>query len=89
MLLKQDRLSLLEKQLERIDDQELTALFLGSARRDTNTERKKVLDEIGAALSVHGKLQFILFIDFLSVYDDYSNKVLRRWIRLSNATSKC
>jgi hypothetical protein len=54
LLLKQDRLSLLEKRLEKIDRDEANVLFLGSSRRDSNSERRSVLSEIDAALSDYG-----------------------------------
>ncbi|KAK0725192.1 hypothetical protein B0H67DRAFT_569862 [Lasiosphaeris hirsuta] len=50
LLLKQDRLSMLEKQLEDIDKSEGAPLFLGSCRADANPERIRVLSEIDAAL---------------------------------------
>lgn len=54
LLLKQDRLSLLEEQLERVDCEETAPFFLGCARRDTNAERKKVLDDMDTALADYG-----------------------------------
>lgn len=51
LLLKQDRLSLLEKRLEKIDREEIDLLSLGSSRDDTNNERIVVLAEIDAALA--------------------------------------
>ncbi|MCJ1269880.1 hypothetical protein MMC22_009773 [Lobaria immixta] len=50
LLLKQDRLSVLEKELDRIDLEETSVLFLQNSRRDLNAERKSVLIEIDAAL---------------------------------------
>jgi hypothetical protein len=54
LLLKQDRLSILEKQLERIDREETAVLFLGSSRCDNNKERSSVLSDIDAALAEYG-----------------------------------
>ena len=54
LLLKQDRLSLLEKRLEKIGRQEVDLLSLGSSRDDTNRERTSVLAEIDAALADYG-----------------------------------
>ncbi|KAF3064949.1 hypothetical protein GL218_02145 [Daldinia childiae] len=51
LLLKQDKLSLLEKQLEKIDRDEGPSLSLGSCRRDTNSERHEVLAKIQDALA--------------------------------------
>jgi hypothetical protein len=57
MLCKQDQLCDLEKQLEEIDKSESRPLFLGSLRRDTNLDRKRILAEIDAALCGYGKYQ--------------------------------
>ena len=54
LFLKQDKLSMLEEQLERIDSVERAALFLGSSRDDTNDERRAVLSDIDAALADYG-----------------------------------
>ncbi|KAK0714197.1 caspase domain-containing protein [Lasiosphaeria miniovina] len=56
LLLKQDRLSLLEGRLEKIDQEEVTLLLLGSSRDDTNSERISVLAEIDAALADYDAL---------------------------------
>jgi hypothetical protein len=54
LLLKQNNLVLLEQQLDQIDKNEDRPLFLGSQRRDTNTERASVLSEIDAQLAAYG-----------------------------------
>ena len=54
LLLKQDRISTLERRLERIDRDEPCSLSLGNSRRDGNTDRKDVLSEIDAALADYG-----------------------------------
>ncbi|KAL6825566.1 hypothetical protein J3E69DRAFT_334546 [Trichoderma sp. SZMC 28015] len=51
LLLKQDRLSLLERQLEKIDRNERAMLSLGSCRVDKNEDRRAVLTEIDDALA--------------------------------------
>ncbi|KAK4170902.1 hypothetical protein QBC36DRAFT_250540 [Triangularia setosa] len=56
LLLKQDRLSLLEKRLEKIDREEVALLSLGSSRDDTNRERISVLAEIDATLADYDAL---------------------------------
>ncbi|MCJ1236843.1 hypothetical protein MMC14_004825 [Varicellaria rhodocarpa] len=56
LLQKQDRLSLLEKELERIDEEEIAPLFLGSVRFDRNIERQKVLSDIDDALADYDTL---------------------------------
>jgi len=44
----------LEKQLEKIDREEVVLLSLGSSRRDTNNKRSSILSEIDAALADYG-----------------------------------
>jgi hypothetical protein len=56
LLLKQDRLVVLEKRLREIDYAETAPLFLGASREDTNTQRRQVLEEIDVALSDYGCL---------------------------------
>lgn len=56
LLLKQDKLSLLEKRLEKLDRDEPILLRLGSSRRDNNTERNAVVAEIDAALADYDAL---------------------------------
>ncbi|KAI9771000.1 MAG: hypothetical protein M1840_002704 [Geoglossum simile] len=51
LLLKQDKLSILEQQLEKIDAHESAPLFLGSSRDDKNDERSSTLSEIDRALA--------------------------------------
>lgn len=55
LLLKQDRISSLEEQLDRIDREETHPLFLGNSRRDRNEERKTVLADIDLALADYGR----------------------------------
>lgn len=54
LLLKQDRVALLESQLEEIDQNEERPIFLASMRRDGNPERKALLEELDTALSDYG-----------------------------------
>lgn len=51
LLLKQDKLAILEERLERIDKEERAALFLGSSRDDRNEERASVLAQTDQALA--------------------------------------
>ncbi|KAF8862660.1 hypothetical protein BDZ45DRAFT_584922 [Acephala macrosclerotiorum] len=51
LLLKQDRVSVLEAQLEKVDCEETKFLFLGNARRDKNEKRKAVLTQLDVALA--------------------------------------
>ncbi|OAL35473.1 hypothetical protein AYO20_05323 [Fonsecaea nubica] len=55
LLLKQDKLATLEKQLEMVDHQETNPLFLASCRRDKNVEREAILSRIDTALVDYGK----------------------------------
>jgi len=54
LLLKQDRLSLLEQQLDEIDENEKCALFLGKSRCDSNADRATVLAEVEESLTDYG-----------------------------------
>lgn len=54
LLAKQDKLSLLESQLERVDREEEAVLFLGSNRIDMNLERLSLLSRIDDALADYG-----------------------------------
>ena len=56
ILRKQDTLSVLEQQLENLDRQESTALYLASNRLDGNTERQTVLNDIEKAVQDYGSL---------------------------------
>ncbi|KAL7934282.1 hypothetical protein V8C35DRAFT_39002 [Trichoderma chlorosporum] len=51
LLLKQDKLTILERQLEKIDRDEVAKLSLGSCRADSNEERHAVLAKIDDALA--------------------------------------
>ena len=54
LLLKQDELSSLESQLDCIDHDETREIFLGNRRRDTNGERREILEKLDAALTDYG-----------------------------------
>lgn len=54
LLLKQDRLSMLEERLEMIDREERSPLFLGKSRCDANPERITLLSEIDSQLAEYG-----------------------------------
>ncbi|RSL41577.1 hypothetical protein CEP54_015775 [Fusarium duplospermum] len=56
LLLKQDKLSILEKKLSKIDHDEPSPLFLASSRLDRSTERAAVLSEIDDALASYDEL---------------------------------
>jgi hypothetical protein len=55
LLLKQDKVSRLEKSLMDTDASETRLLFLGSSRRDTNSTRLGILTELDAALKDLGR----------------------------------
>lgn len=54
LLLRQDKLSLLEKRLDAIDREETSPLFLGCRRKDRNAEREAVISEIEDAMAGYG-----------------------------------
>ena len=56
LVLKQDQLSLLEEQLDRIDHEEPRKLFLGCSRRDGNESRKNIVTAIDRQLKDYGKI---------------------------------
>ena len=55
LLLKQDRISILEKKLQALDRDEEQVLFLGASREDTNSQRTDVLHQLDAALKEYGQ----------------------------------
>lgn len=54
LLLKQDEITMLEESLDKIDSQEASQLFLGSARRDTNASRQDIIQKLTVALAEYG-----------------------------------
>ena len=62
LLQKQDRLSVLEQELERIDKEEVAPLFLGCNRLDGNKARQQVLDDIDTALADYGAQRISQFL---------------------------
>lgn len=52
--MKQDKLSILEEKIQRLDKEKLAGLFLGKSRVDTNQERLFVLVEIDSAMEDYG-----------------------------------
>ena len=55
LLLKQERVSALERRLEELDLQEERQLFLGSFQQDQNAARSEVLQDLDEALADYGK----------------------------------
>ena len=62
LLLKQDRLSMLEKKLNQIDNEETEELFVRSTRYDKNVERSAILSEINDALTDYGDARLLPLI---------------------------
>lgn len=60
LLLKQDKLAVLEKKLDNIDDAEACDVFLGNSRIDRNQDRLAVLAEIESNLSEYGRRSLII-----------------------------
>lgn len=54
LLLKQDRLTVLEERLEEVDRKETRPMFLGVSRCDANAERASVLSEVESQLADYG-----------------------------------
>lgn len=54
LLLKQNKLSMLEERLEQVDSEEPSPLFLGKSRCDRNAERLSLLSQIEACLADYG-----------------------------------
>ena len=54
LIYAQDKITILEAELDRIDEDESNALFLASTRRDSNTDRSRVLRDLESALEAYG-----------------------------------
>ncbi|KAI5920615.1 hypothetical protein F4810DRAFT_681910, partial [Camillea tinctor] len=54
LLYKQDIISQLEAELERMDRNEPKTLFLGSRRRDNNLGRQEVMSRLDKAVAEYG-----------------------------------
>jgi hypothetical protein len=54
LLSKQDQLTLLENQLDKVDREEESPMFLGSTRLDRNAQRKEILSQIESKLQEYG-----------------------------------
>jgi hypothetical protein len=57
LLLKQDKLSQLERKLEALDEAETNPLFLGMNRLDNNEARAEVVSEIDRNLAEYGMFE--------------------------------
>lgn len=58
LLYHQDRISQLEEKLQTVDEDERKVIFHGSWRRDTNPERKAIIDQLQTAIADYGTLAF-------------------------------
>ncbi|KAL2118445.1 hypothetical protein VTJ04DRAFT_8105 [Mycothermus thermophilus] len=56
LLSKQDQLTLLENQLDKVDREEESPMFLGSSRLDRNAQRKEILSQIESKLQEYDDL---------------------------------
>jgi hypothetical protein len=54
LLLKQDEMSVLEERLDELDEKEDRELFLGSIRRDINSERRQLVQDLQGRLEEYG-----------------------------------
>jgi hypothetical protein len=73
LLLKQDRISCLEEQLDQIDHNEPLPLFLGKSRGDSNSERISILSQLDSALADYGMLArcVVMGYFYLTLSDSY------------------
>jgi hypothetical protein len=70
LLLKQDKLSVLEHELDKVDQQEKSLLFLGTTRYDGNEDRLKLLSEIDTCLADYGQMRYGVFCYCLILQTD-------------------
>ncbi|RAH67300.1 uncharacterized protein BO66DRAFT_458154 [Aspergillus aculeatinus CBS 121060] len=82
LLLKQDEISVLEQALSRADADEPHGLFLGCARRDQNSTRKKILDELRTHLAEYDTmLQQTQWVQSLSDSSARDIQSLQNWVQ--------
>ena len=58
LLLKQDRISILENKLKHLDENEACEIFLTSSRDDANRNRQQLLADLDSALADYGTLAY-------------------------------
>lgn len=58
--MKQDRITCLEEQLDKVDQDEPLPVFLGKSRGDTNSERLSILSQIESAIADYGMLVILI-----------------------------
>ncbi|RAH47766.1 uncharacterized protein BO95DRAFT_430108 [Aspergillus brunneoviolaceus CBS 621.78] len=82
LLLKQDEISVLEQALSRADADEPHGLFLGCARRDQNSTRKRILDELRTHLAEYDTmLQQSQWVQSLSDSSARDIQSLQNWVQ--------
>ncbi|KAI3328377.1 hypothetical protein F4824DRAFT_493216 [Ustulina deusta] len=89
LLLKQDKLTCLESQLDQIDQDEPLPLFLGKSRGDTNSERKSVLSQIESAIADYDSfIERTHQVLSLSPASPRDNASLTNWLNGTNCVSR-
>ncbi|KAH8879228.1 hypothetical protein GQ53DRAFT_854994 [Thozetella sp. PMI_491] len=87
--IKQDKLSMLEQQLDELDDHETRRLYLGKCRGDGNTDRVSLLAEISASIDDYDllleKTQSALKFSRAAPRDVIS---LRNWVDATGCLSR-
>ena len=58
LLLKQNRISILESNLNHLDENESCEIFLTSSRDDANCNRQQLLADLDSALADYGTLTY-------------------------------
>ncbi|KAI1329832.1 hypothetical protein F5Y16DRAFT_71590 [Xylariaceae sp. FL0255] len=79
LLLKQDHISCLEEQLDKIDQDETLPIFLGKSRGDTNPARSSILSQINGSMTDYDS-----FLERTSKAMEYSPAAPRERISLMN-----
>ncbi|KAH7349784.1 hypothetical protein B0T11DRAFT_289885 [Plectosphaerella cucumerina] len=89
LLSKQDKLVLLEQELEDIDRNEASPLFLGCQRRDTNQSRHSVLESIDTAMADYDS--FLTRYQQILRFESPPQKTvsnLRNWVESTGCLSR-
>jgi len=78
LLLKQDKLSLLEQRLDEVDREEVCPLFLGMSRSDRNAQRASVLEEIESSLTEYGIVGNSIPFGLCAIFDQPTDAFAER-----------
>jgi hypothetical protein len=89
LLMKQDRITLLEQELSRLDKEEEAELFLGNVRRDKNSLRNDVLERLDGELGLYGKFQHLSVAMPIVVSKSIKPKLEQQASISNNLVSKC